>query len=380
MSHLRFIHPSFEIPPSIQTQILPNPTCSVLEFLDFPLPIISAASTTHAALAFFSTEKPTTDDVKIIQGIPVPLPTTVAELSHECKSAVHSGNQSVCCVHISGLATRKRLPLWVIPYWAEVINLRSSSREHWVRAEAALRKRNQVWRDPAEFNTSLTVIEEAYNILSALPWSGEIHGFDNTEPIHSLASYATHQWMSDVHENQMLDILRRSLMLRGESGFEIENLAFIPVLEQAYKHRESGEYEEIRYFRRVRGVGQALSCGARKALGLLANIGNKHWVAVMLDFDGDQILYGDSMGNCIPKALREMFDWWTYHHTGRTFTHARLRICHQLDGFSCGLLAFNALGHHFLPETFPLIDTADVDNERLKIFLKVARRHMDQVS
>src|ERR1700728_10241 len=127
---LRFIHPALDIPPNLERVLFPNSTLSVAQFLQFPLPPISTSSTVHLPAAFFSRHGPTVDDVGLISKIPVPTAETVKELHLACKSAVSMGNMSVVCPH-TALASEKRVPLWIITYWTEVINLRTT-REPWV--------------------------------------------------------------------------------------------------------------------------------------------------------------------------------------------------------------------------------------------------------
>jgi hypothetical protein len=57
------------------------------------------------------------------------------------------------------------------------------------------------------------LIDKVYNNLAALPWSGKTKGFSNEEPIYKLTTYATHHWLSNVHENQMLDLFRMEIRL-----------------------------------------------------------------------------------------------------------------------------------------------------------------------
>jgi hypothetical protein len=371
-SFIRYIHPSLEIPSAAQKILFPNPSLSILQFLQFPLPIISAPSTEHAAASFFDNEAPTTYDISLISKIPTPHPTVVTELARVCKAAITSGSSSVSCPH-AALAPTNRLPLWILTYWTEVISLRAA-RAPWVRAEESLQKRNRGWKK------SKSLIDEAYLALSTLPWSGNIQGFSNEEPISTLARYATHEWLTDVHENQMLDLLRRDLALDLTGGMiEIANLAFMVFIERGYKARESGEYAESNYFAHARGLGEALSCGVRKSVKLMKNLGNTHWVALDLDFKDSCILYGDSFGEEPPKDLMSAVKWWTHHHTGRHFSEGKLTITGQRDSFSCGLLAHNALAHSADPEKYPLIDAAAVDDARLKVLLAVIRRHSEQV-
>lgn len=368
---LRFIHPSLEIPSKLQKVLFPHQALSVAQFLQFPLPIILITPAEHLVSTFLSNEEPTTDDPSLISKVPVPEAAAVSALGEALKSAGVSRIGSITCPHaplVSG-----RFPVWIITYWTEIISLRAT-REPWVRAEEALRKRKRKWKKQSSF------VDDTYLALSNLPWFGNIQGFDNQEPISDLARYITHEWLTDVHENQMLDLLRRHLFLDPTTrGIEVENLAFMVFIERGYRARESGEYAESNYFAHARGLGEALSSGRQESVLLIKNIGNKHWVSFDLNFKDSCIRYGDSFGEEPPVELMLAVEWWTYHHTGRQFASQKLEITTQEDGFSCGLLAFNALAHRADPKKYPLIAATEVDDARLEILLAVIERHSDQI-
>jgi hypothetical protein len=373
-----FLHPALDIPAAAQAKLLPCLALSVCELLKFPFSIVSRTTNTHPKSAYFSGNAPTHLDASTIQKIPMPCAETVGELGRGCSTSEFLGAKSLLCAHIP--SAEYYLPLWVITFWTEVIELRTKWLEPWVHAEDALRRRKTVWRRQTDPNVTHTLVGEVMDVLSILPWSGDVRGFDNAEPVYHLATYATREWFSCVHQNQMLDILRRDLMLDPQySKIRIENLSFTAVLKTAHKTRNSGEYGNSRHFAWIHDQGKALATGLYNLLGLEANVRGDHWVSMVLDFRNAEILYGDSFAMPPEAELVAAVDWWTHYHTGQRFTHQTLPISRQIDRFSCGLLAHNALTHYFLPSLHPLIETANADNERLKVFLEVVRRHLDQV-
>jgi hypothetical protein len=72
-------------------------------------------------------------------------------------------------------------------------------------------------------------------------------------------------------------------------------------------------------------------------------------------------------------------EWWTYFHMGCHFTQGPLKITHRQNGYSCRLFASNAIAHHANPERYALMDQADVDDERLKVMLKVITHHTSRM-
>ena len=113
----------------------------------------------------------------------------------------------------------------------------------------------------------------------------------------------------------------------------------------------------------------------------IANIRDNYWIAVVLDFKSSSILYGDSMGGTINEDLdvETALTWWIQQHTGRQFTKGYFPITRQCDGYSCRILAWNALAVFLLPETYSLVDAGKVGDERLRTFLQVSDRHNSKV-
>jgi hypothetical protein len=140
--------------------------------------------------------------------------------------------------------------MWIITYWAEVVELHMTSHKAWVKAEEFLRQRKKLWKMTSSGESIDEVMQWAYDVLSYLPWSGDICGFGDPEPLHRLATYASHAWLASMHENQMLDLLRRDLLLRG-SKVEIQNLSFFKDLQQAYEQRDTGQYDQSNHFARA---------------------------------------------------------------------------------------------------------------------------------
>ena len=128
----------------------------------------------------------------------------------------------------------------------------------------------------------------------------------------------------------------------------------------------------------IRRKSQDFATGVYDVFATIVNINSNHWVPIVVDFRASKILYGDSMGGVIDEKIEEILTWWTYHHTGVTFTKTYLPITRQRDGFSCGLLAWNALATYLLPHIHSLFNALDMAKERLKIFLQVIEQH-DQV-
>ena len=89
------------------------------------------------------------------------------------------------------------------------------------------------------------------------------------------------------------------------------------------------------------------------------------------------IQYGDSTGQPIEQGLKTIITWWTFYHTGVQFSYTNLLIGIQRDGYSCGMLAWDALRYQ-LAGPSPLvtrIDPSQPSDERLKMFLRLVKHY-----
>ncbi|KZS89301.1 hypothetical protein SISNIDRAFT_469349 [Sistotremastrum niveocremeum HHB9708] len=103
---------------------------------------------------------------------------------------------------------------------------------------------------------------------------------------------------------------------------------------------------------RVREIRDALVKERVKTVGGIFHVRGNHFTACVIDLDGERILYGDGKHDSMPeKRQRTLTDWLAYHLPDKTFSFQKLDIVDQKDGHSWGILAFNALMHHHVPDT-----------------------------
>ncbi|KAF7324415.1 hypothetical protein MVEN_02644000 [Mycena venus] len=125
----------------------------------------------------------------------------------------------------------------------------------------------------------------------------------------------------------------------------------------------------------LRNLGAEFATGGHKKLCTIANIHKDHWVALVVDFVAETVHYGDSFGEGFNASLRGAYDWWIEQHTDKKFTWVRMPITPQTDGHSCGILALNSLAHYLDANRFPLLNMAEVANERLRVLSKTIDQH-----
>ena len=376
------------IPPTLRDKVLPRPTISVISLLRFSLPTIAAAVGDVDTPQFICTQQPaTTDDPSIICKIPTPGPDSVRKLVEEVhrftESNVPDIEVSIAPIHVPH-KKRLQLPLWIVTYWMEVIRLRTKDGAYarWLQAEEWLHQRRQAWH-PSVPKTTHRLVDQALTALATLPYSCPLSGFSNAELTSSLVTYTSHAWLSDVHENQLLDMLRTNLLRRPKDLFVVVGNTYIwKHFESAFRAQDLSSYRKDRVYARLRGVGRALEAGEQSELGLLINLKNTHWITVVVKYDSAEVLYGDSLGHHPDPHVMEVLNWWIQQHSDRSFEWRALDIARQDNEFSCGILSWNALAHHVLPDMYPLSGSSrhEVDGQRLTVFVDLVQRHLDHVS
>jgi hypothetical protein len=362
-------------PPEIQQIILPNKELSVVYFLKFCL----TAATRFFDGSFAPSQKlrssltPTITTIEEIQAIPTP---PFAVLDELMKAPELSVSQSILSLHAPGFIT-ERLPMWTLSYWVQVFHLRPLKKK-WLDTEESL---GEYLQSKRRTDDTRSLIKQVHSALACISWAGKLKGFSASITTDHLATYLTKNWFTDEHENQMLYLLQKevSRTRRGE-GIEVCDTFFTKRLLDIQKQADKPDhYASSAHYAWLREKGQELATGVLDMLVTIANIGDNHWVAVVLDFKSSRILYGDSMGGSIDEDVETALTWWIQQHTGRQFTKSYFPITRQRDGYSCGILAWNALAVFLLPETYSLVDAGKVGDERLRMFLQVSDRHNSKV-
>ncbi|KAF8182809.1 hypothetical protein K438DRAFT_2165669 [Mycena galopus ATCC 62051] len=278
------------------------------------------------------------------------------------------------------------MPLFILTYWQRVKNLRLS-RLKWAQAKEHLTTRSKVSR---KHGSHPDVVRSICDALQSIYWSGVIEGFEHREPILGLSIFASREWFTDSQQSYMLDLLRSDVLNAGRSlKDEIGEIWVMEFIRAAWRDR--GAYIELEAkpkpgdnHSRARALGAVLGSGDRERFGIIGNLQNLHWIAVVVDGKNDRILYGDPLqpGSSPINPDAETIDaleWWTSFHTGRRFVVGGLAVPRQQDGHNCGILSHNALAHHFLPEQYPLIDVKGKGpaDARLEMMMRIINRHID---
>lgn len=359
-----------DIPFNILKQNLPSQHLSIRDLLAFKLPQASSPAGLLAQNTYLSKQNPdaSTEDIQTLLSTQVPSISMIQDLVDCFRANCPSTAKSLAYAQTDS-ADIKHFPLWFVTYWFEVNHV-ITQRQHWLLANQCLQKLCRGEEQTKE------LVNAVYQVLSWLPWSGSIQGFTEKEDVMHLHKYATMGWLSTVHENQMLDLLQHDIIRYNTSSTEIiQPTYFVPSLRRAFSQAQKKFSKDP-----LRLAGQLLASGDKKYLGTIVNHQNTHWIAVVLDFSTHTIWHGDSLGWAMDSELKTVLEWWIWQYTSVPFTHRSLPITHQADSFSCGLFAWNALSHFFLPKHHHLIHPSDATSERLRILLRVCAHHHKEVS
>lgn len=90
----------------------------------------------------------------------------------------------------------------------------------------------------------------------------------------------------------------------------------------------------------------------------VVNIGNNHWVSIVVNFSKQSVLAGNSQPSEVEGSVVTAFNWFAnLVHMG-TYNFYRLPSTQQLDANSCGLMAVNAVAHHVSNGHEPLMGSS----------------------
>jgi len=352
-------------PPEIQ-QHLPSNTLSVREFIVLDLPAFAPATTPQPLRDYTSALPPTVDNVnEIVSRLSPPDDTLLA-----LQQSIRSGQvKSIHCLHYP-TANSQRYPLWLVSFWTQLSSARRIQKQ-WRKAVRNLE--SQIDQDEGS-----VPLRQAFNALLYVPWTGQLQGIRDAIDLHQLSVYFTEEWLTNDHELVMLSALKDNLLAAGITDSFIENTAFMLLLGNASRDREA--YTTERCYEWLRQRGEDLGIGERRHLSTIANQGGVHWVTIILDFDQQLLLYGDSYGKPISDEHRGIIDWWTKHHANVRFTLWALPTANQSDTFSCGIFTWDGIRVHYgLKAT--LMNPDRPFECRAEVFLRLTEYyHKDKVS
>ncbi|KAG2157541.1 hypothetical protein DEU56DRAFT_906175 [Suillus clintonianus] len=209
-------NPLLVIPDIAKKLLLPDIKLSVLDLLSFKFPKISVLNKTFPSTSFFSPALPNLNDhFTRLQDMPVLAAPVVRMLAEDTLQHLSNRAQSIQCPHVAG-SIERQLPIWVLSYWLQIWKMHDKEETH-------------------------ELIGKVMDALAILPWAGNIKGFESEGPIYELVRYTTNDWLTDVHESQMLDLLRKKVhQTPGGFKIEIKNTYFYGLVLSSAEGDETG--------------------------------------------------------------------------------------------------------------------------------------------
>ena len=379
----RAIKKFLTVPTKVHTTLLPHEHLSLYELADFKLPPQKVPTINDAV--YLSDEEPSDLSEAMLQKLrylPIPNTTTIQLLVKASSIACANGARSLRYGHLS-TETATAFPIWVVTLWKEFLDAQQivakwSICKDWVLSQQQQRKSTKI----------RTLADEASSLMTVLPY-GVLRpsGLSDASPIHELSRYLGTNWLSEVHVNDLLEVLRREVVSFGKHATQVEGTPLTDKIVTAYNLRKKKVYAIDQTYAWIRMIGDELvqkgsTLITAVYLGTITNA--KHWVPLIISDGGATINYGDSLSEPIPSKLYDAYTWWLQQHNPAiTSSLATLPVTDQTDSYSCGILMMNSLQHFVNPTKYPLVQVgglkAGVVSERLKAFNSVSNHIVKRV-
>ena len=277
-------------------------------------------------------------------------------------------------------ALPERLPIWVLSFWgrlSEAYHTCASWRSSlgWVNAPCA-------WQP-----TNRQCVTELDSIIRQLPWHGFLAGKRRDRCVNDIFDLLSNGDLNSGQVNDLLEILERRLAGTLDHRYLIAPTELSTLILCSYENRMNSAYE-TRYIQQ--SAEEELTQKRRSAVASVAWIsvcGLGHWVSFIIDPIASTIFFADSLGQPIPRNLRDALQWWLCNlrrkmeepETSPQFK--QISVTPQHDGFSCGILSTNSLAHHLLPHTLPLVlsDAISVKMYRIERTIEILKLSIQPV-
>jgi hypothetical protein len=362
------------LPTVVKALVLPSDHASVSALVHVELPSVTNVDPIPNPLSYFQDLPPpsNTGFLTLLKTLPIPPPNQIKLLQEHAGQAWLDGKQSLMYSHTDN---PHLFSFWIVTFWNSVTEIIPAHRA-WTAANVYLLAQQ---RKSSE--RSRRVGDAFRTILHELPWRGQVHGFSDHCEVHILSKFLSKDWLADIHETFLLEILRSRVLSTELFGSEhdIATIWTSKKIRIAHENRETNKY--IPSSRTdIAQLGSDLVNSKKTRVGMLWHINENHWTSMVINMLTARILYGDPFGSNAPAWLQDAVIWWLSQHVTQPFEWGVLECTAQNDGFSCGILAQNALRHEFLPNDYPLIKTSEVSLARMELGLEVIRHHIRMVS
>ncbi|KAK7467418.1 hypothetical protein VKT23_004472 [Stygiomarasmius scandens] len=282
------------------------------------------------------------------------------------------GARSISYVHVQN---EECYPLWTISYWINVLDTRDLVRRPWQAAHQWNNKQETNYRHPhRQIEAKI-----AKSLLHTLPWQKQIHhGIENPELLARLLG-------TEKVNTSLMDIMLQGIGRRVQEEpklaqtYLVQPLALLKKVVEGMEGKVD-EYKNQSAWAWVRQIGEEVFLKGKVLvtaahigdLGVGNNAGLDHWVPVVVDGRDETFLYGDSLTSkpVIPPRLANTLQAWKDIHTICQYQTTPLPTSIQVDSYSCGFMAINALEAMIFSHV-KLVDSQDVASMRLQTFNQI---------
>ncbi|THH14089.1 hypothetical protein EUX98_g9651 [Antrodiella citrinella] len=360
------------VPQSASLSPLPSLVPRVSDAVSCQLPPFSNNIAAPNPKLYYSKSASRNIDWAHFNSIPVPSVAFIRSLQNVCGEQWKADYRSI-------LWHNQTFPLYVLTLWEKLHDLKVwrgvvSWVKH-VRDSAVVAKAvDAMFRDRVDLVVDAILDFRLDTVVT-------INGIATS--CMELTTWCSHEWLSDIHVDQMLAILIYDIL----SHLPISRHKILPMsntnkIVQLYhlRHAPNAQYpSDAKPTRFIHDVGTSLQCGRLRSIGGIFHVNNNHWVALVADVEEKIIYYGDSLDYSTSSAYdyvagkvhAQAVAWWLGVHGIDGMLFDRLPISLQDDGYSCGLMSLNALAHHYLPKRHPLIHTSYVDVSRMDVLYRI---------
>ena len=335
--------------------LLPSDSLSISKLLELRLPTFSAVKPSVEPSLCFSNHPPT-ESVAIYLSRPIPPVTFIEGLHNVAKQAMLDGKLSIMDW------TRKNsmsfFSFELIEFWSSLTQI-IHAKQKW---EASLQWLEQAAKDePLEKE-----VHEVHRFFQTTPWKAELQLLRSRFTILEMATYLSNGWLSSSQIDMALSsIAARQLRINGGQsqcryliGTTIlsELLDSLPLLHDEHDTSPPHLYNQhvpqdlqragahlARYQQGANGPGEVV---------FIAYSPPGHWAAISVTSNGT-LEWADSLRRRVPSTLiTGVQTWLRYHLSSSSFALGDSFLCsRQNDGYSCGIIALNAIRHRIFGDT-----------------------------
>ncbi|KAF4599335.1 hypothetical protein EYR40_006427 [Pleurotus pulmonarius] len=231
--------------------------------------------------------------------------------------------------------------------WNELVNL----------ADAQVAWRSAIsWMNSISAHGAASRTARMDSILHSVSWSGLIPKLGRASSVTHMAKFFSSSFLSSDHLDAMLLRLRARHRdeVRNESHITLfPTLSFTTQLATVASKNTVLSVDELLEMQELSVIGNFVATSQRDVLiATLAYWPNHHWGFIMIKISGGrvQVNWGDGLQLKIPSQLKEGVKLWSRRYMPKHFLtiDSQYPCARQNDGYSCGIIAVNALQHYTL--------------------------------